>query len=71
VRTADEHDGQVAYDLDDFRRHHGDPTGQAFTFEVTTNAITYVYANVTGTIRADKVVFDLYCDDLVEMQRAH
>jgi hypothetical protein len=71
VRTADEHDGQVAYDLDDFRRHHGDPTGQAFTFEVTANAITYVYANVTGTIRANKVVFDLYCDDLVEMQRAH
>jgi hypothetical protein len=71
VRIANEQDGQVAYDLDDFRRHHGDPTGQSFTFEITTNAITYVYANVTGTIRANKVVFDLYGDDLVDMQRAH
>ena len=71
MRTANEQDGQVAYDLDDFRQHHGDPMGQSFTFEITTNSITYVYANVTGTIRADKVVFDLYGEDLVEMQRAH
>ena len=71
MRIANERDGQVTYDLDDFRRHHGDPTGQSFTFEVTTNAVTYVYAEVTGTIRANKVIFDLCCDDLVDMQRAH
>jgi hypothetical protein len=29
VRIANERDGQVTYDLDDFRRHHGDPTGQS------------------------------------------
>jgi len=71
VRIANKREGQITYDLEDFRRDHGDPTGRASTFEVTTNAVTYVYTNVTGTIHASNVIFDLYCDDLVQMQRAH
>ena len=71
MAIANKRDGQTAYDLDEFRRHHGDPTGQSFTIEVTTNAIAYVYANVTGTIRANKVIFDLCSDDVMEMQHAH
>ena len=30
-----------------------------FTFEVTYNAVTYTYADVSGTVRADKVIFGL------------
>ena len=69
--TASESDGQIAYDLEEFCKDYGHPAGQLFTFEVTCNAVTYVYANVAGTVRASKVVFDLNGDDLVDTRKAH
>jgi len=71
MRTASEYDGQIAYDLEEFCRDYGHPTGQLFTLEVTCNAVTYVYANVAGTIHARKVIFDLNGDDLVDTRKAH
>ena len=71
MRTAFEYDGQIAYDLEEFCKDYGHPAGQLFTFEVTCNAVTYVYANVDGTVRASKVVFDLNGDDLVDTRKAH
>ena len=37
---------------------------ESFTFEVTCDAVTYVYAGIVGTVRADKVVFELNTEDL-------
>jgi hypothetical protein len=71
MQTASEHDGQIAYDLEEFCKDYGHPSGQLFTFEVTCNAVTYVYANVAGTVHASKVVFDLNGDDLVDTRKAH
>jgi hypothetical protein len=42
-----------------------------FTLEVTHNAVTYVYADVIGTIHAGEVIFDLEGDDLVHTRKAH
>jgi hypothetical protein len=64
-------DGQIAYDLEDFCSDYGNPCGQMFTFEVTCDAVTYVYAEVVGTVRADKVVFELNSEDLVCTRKAH
>jgi hypothetical protein len=71
MRTASEYDGQMAYDLDEFCNEYGHPAGQQFTFEVTRNAVTYVYANVVGTVRASKVIFNLNGEDLVGTRKAH
>jgi len=71
MRTASECDGQIAYDLDEFCKDYGHPAGQLFTLEVTCNAVTYVYANVAGSVHAGKVVFDLDGEDLVDTRKAH
>jgi hypothetical protein len=64
-------DGGIAYDLEEFCNDYGHPTGQMFTLEVTHNAVTYVYADVIGTIHAGEVIFDLDDDDLVHTRKAH
>jgi hypothetical protein len=64
-------DGQIAYDLDEFCEDYGHPDGQLFTFEVTCHAVTYVYADVAGIVRAGKVIFDLSNGDLVCTRKAH
>ena len=71
MRAVSEHDGRISYDLDEFCKDYGHPTGQVFTFEVTHNATTYVYAEVSGTIQAGEVIFDLNGDDLVDTRKAH
>jgi hypothetical protein len=64
-------DGQIAYDFEEFCNDYGDPHGRSFTFEVTFDAVTYVYANVVGTVRADKLIFELNSEDLVCTRKAH
>ncbi len=64
-------DGQIVYDFEEFCNDYGDPYGRSFTFEVTCNAVTYVYADVMGTVAAGKVVFDLSGEDLVCVRKAH
>lgn len=65
------YDGQISYDFKEFCNDYGHPAGQLFTFEVTHNAVTYVYADVVGTIRGSEVVFSLSGDDLVLTRKAH
>ncbi len=64
-------DGQIAYDLEEFCNDYGNPHGRCFTFEVTCDAVTYVYADVVGTVRAGKVIFELNSEDLVCTRKAH
>jgi len=64
-------DGQIAYDLDEFCKDYGHPQGKSFTFEVTCDAVTYVYADVVGSVRAGKVVFELSSEDLVRTRKAN
>jgi hypothetical protein len=71
MRAASDYDGEIAYDLEEFCKDYGHPEGQLFTFEITCNSVTYVYANVMGTVRASKVIFDLVGDDLVDTRKAH
>ena len=71
MQAASECDGQIAYDFEEFCRDYGHPAGQLFTFEITCNSVTYIYANVTGTVRASKVIFDLSGEDLVGSRKAH
>jgi hypothetical protein len=71
MQAASDIDGQISYDLNEFCQDYGDPAGQLFTFEVTCNSVTYVYANVMGTVCASKVIFDLNGDDLVDTRKAH
>jgi hypothetical protein len=71
MESAPDGDGQIAYDLDEFCEKYGHPSGQLFTFEITCNAVTYVYAGVAGVVRARKVIFDLNPDDLVVTRKAH
>lgn len=66
-----QYDGQIAYDFEEFCADYGHPAGQLFTFEVTHNAVTYVYADVPGTIHGDEVVFCLEESDLVHTRKAH
>jgi hypothetical protein len=68
---AEGSDGQIAYDLEEFCREYGHPDGRLFTFEITCDAVTYVYANVAGTVYASKVIFELNSDDLVDTHKAH
>ncbi|HTW71396.1 MAG TPA: hypothetical protein VME47_16030 [Acetobacteraceae bacterium] len=64
-------DGQIAYDLDEFCKDYGHPQGQLFTLEVTCDAVTYVYANIIGTVLEGKVIFELSRDDVVCTRKAH
>ncbi|HTW72789.1 MAG TPA: hypothetical protein VMB73_21825 [Acetobacteraceae bacterium] len=64
-------DGQIAYDLEEFCKDHGHPLGRSFTFEVTADAVTYVYADVVGIVRDGEVIFDLSPEDLVSTRKAH
>lgn len=68
VRDAD---GQLAYDLEEFCKDFGHPHGRSFTFEVTCDAVTYVYAEVIGTVCNGQVIFELYSEDLVCTRKAH
>lgn len=64
-------DGEITYDLDEFCKDYGHPAGQLFTFELTCDAVTYVYAGVVGTVRAGEVIFELSGDNLVCTRKAH
>jgi hypothetical protein len=64
-------DGEIVYDLEGFCKDFGHPSGKRFTFEVTCEAVTYVYEDVAGTVRAGKVIFKLTVDDLVSTRKAH
>jgi hypothetical protein len=66
-----EYDGQLSYDLEDFCRTYGHPAGRQFTIEVTYDAVTYVYADVVGTVHAGEVIFYLDSDDLVDTRKSH
>lgn len=70
MRLSDS-DGEIAYDFDEFCKDYGHPEGRFFTFEVTCDAVTYVYADVVGTICAGKVIFELYGKDLICTRKAH
>lgn len=71
MSARSEPDGQIAYDFEEFCDDYGHPSGQRFTFEVTHNAVTYVYADVIGTVHDDEVIFCLNGDDLVLTRKAH
>jgi hypothetical protein len=64
-------DGQITYDLAEFCRDFGHPSGLSVTFEVTNNAVVYVYTGVVGEVSGDKVVFDLNRENLVDMRTVH
>lgn len=64
-------DGQIAYNSDEFYKDYGHPQGQLFTFEITCDAVTYVYADVVGTVRGEKVIFELRSENLVCTRKAH
>lgn len=64
-------DGQISYDLEEFRADYGDPQGRLFTFEVTSDAVTYVYADVVAVVSGGKVIFDLATEALVSTRKAH
>lgn len=71
MRAESECDGEIAYDFDEFCKDYGHPAGRMFTFEVTHNAVTYVYADVVGTVCGNEVVFSLNETDLVTTRKAH
>ena len=71
MQTESMYDGQITYDFKEFCDDYGHPAGQMFTFEVTHNSVTYVYADVIGIIRGGEVVFSLTEDDLVLTRKAH
>jgi hypothetical protein len=71
MQTGSMDDGQITYDFNEFCKDYGHPTGRLFTFEVTHNAVTYVYADVIGTVRGGEVVFCLNGSDLVDTRKAH
>ena len=58
-------------DFEEFCNDYGHPAGRLFTFEVTHNAVTYVYADVAGTVSGDEVIFWLSGTDLVDTRKAH
>ena len=57
--------------LRDSARIYGHPRRQLFTFEVTCDAVTYVYADIVGTVRAGTVIFELNSEDLICTRKAH
>jgi len=64
-------DGQIAYDFDEFCEDYGHPHGQLFTLEVTYDAVTYVFTDIVGTVRAGEVIFELNGEDVVCTRKAH
>lgn len=64
-------DGLITYDFEEFCDDYGHPAGRLFTFEVTHDAVTYIYADVIGTVRGNEVVFCLNAEDLVLTRKAH
>jgi len=64
-------DGQIIYDFDEFCEDYGHPRGQLFTFEVTSDSVTYVYAAVARTVQGGKVIFELSGENLVSTRKAH
>ena len=64
-------DGQIAYDLDEFCKDYGHPQGQLFTLEMTYDALTYVFSDIVGTVRAGEVIFELNNEDVVCTRKAH
>ena len=64
-------DGQIIYDFEEFCGDYGHPQGQLFTFEITRDAVTYVYADVAGIVRGGKVIFEFSSEDLVCTRKAH
>jgi len=64
-------DGLITYDFEEFCGDYGHPQGQLFTFEITYDGVTYVYAGVAGIVRAGKVIFELSDEDLVCTRKAH
>lgn len=64
-------DGEIAHDLEEFLNDYRDPCGRPFIFEVTCNAVTYVYADILGTVLADQVIFELNSKDPVCTHKAH
>jgi len=71
MQSWSDSDGEIIYDLAEFFRDYGNPAGLLFTFEVTTNAVIYVYAGVSGEISGDQVVFELNSENLVDTRKAH
>jgi|SwirhisoilCB1_FD_contig_41_11622280_length_825_multi_2_in_0_out_0_2 hypothetical protein len=71
MQSWSEPDGQIVYDLAEFCRDYGNPAGLLVTFEVTSNAVVYVYEGVSGEISGDQVVFELNSENLVDTRKAH
>jgi hypothetical protein len=71
MRAASKFDGRIAYNFEEFCKDYGHPAGRLFTLEVTHNATTYVYADVSGKVLGGEVIFDLEGDDLVITRKAH
>lgn len=63
-------DGQIEYVLEAFCRGYGYPVGSSSTLEVSHDTATYVYADIVGTVRAGKVIFELNSEDLVCKRKA-
>jgi hypothetical protein len=64
-------DSQIAYDLEEFCEDFGHPRGKSFTFEVTCDAVTYVYADIVGTVQARKMIFEFNSENIVCTRKAH
>lgn len=64
-------DCQITFDFAEFCRDYGHPSGLLVTFEVTKDAIVYVYARVAGEVSGDQVVFGLNRENLVDTRRLH
>lgn len=64
-------DGQVAYALEESWKDYENPQGRLFTFEGTYDAVTYVSADIVGTVCAEEVNVELNSEDLVSVRNAH
>lgn len=64
-------DGRVTFDFAEFCRDYGHPAGLLVTFEVTRDAVVYVYARVMGEVSGDRVVFDLNSENRVDRRKVH
>lgn len=71
MRERSESDGQIAFDFAEFCRDYGHPAGLLVTFEITRDAVVYVYARVAGEVSGDQVVFDLNSENLVDARKVH
>lgn len=71
MREQSASDCQVTFDFAEFCRDYGHPAGLLVTFEVTREAIVYVYARVAGEVSGDQVVFELNSENLVDTRKVH